>query len=163
MRSPANWIPVLAAAALATGSLGIDCSGSKGKKIGQSCAENGECESNTCWENRCAAWGAACDPSTLASKATCDDKDPCTADECAAVGKCFYTAVENCGGSAKSCQCGDAGSYLEPDAGCSSWADRNECSAWHSVVMGGGGTLVAPFPDGTKYCMAGCCITLRCD
>ena len=48
---------------------------------------------------------------------------------------------------------------LVPDAGCASWDDKYECSAWVSVCQHYDDVVVA---SGTQCCKYGCCITLIC-
>lgn len=151
---------LVAAAALLT--LSPACETDNGKKFGEACTDDGDCQSNTCWEARCASWGLSCQPPTTLG--SCDDQDDCSVDECAQVGKCFHTLdtgrAECLPRSAGTCVCGDAGVTI--DAGTCTWADATQCSGWHSVAQQNGKDSMAAFASGTTLCAFDCCLTLKC-
>jgi hypothetical protein len=65
----------------------------------------------------------------------------------------------------KTCRCTDPGAKLEPDAGCATWNDKNQCTAWHSVVAENDKSPDASnksWPSGQQFCGFGCCIKLVC-
>ena len=144
---PILGLPLLLAMGL------MACGGGSAGKLGQSCGTGADCESGTCWELQCAQRGAACE--TLAD---CKDGDPCTVDACAQDGKCLYLASREC--HSKTCLCADSGAVLDP--GDCTWPDAHQCSAWDSVVQFNQQDSTVPWPDGTQFCMQGCCISLKC-
>jgi hypothetical protein len=100
----------------------------------------------------------AADSGTIASDVASDGVTPDT------LGQTPGTRADTAGQSAgKPCTCGAAGVKLDPDKGCDSWKDKNECTAWHSVVMETNkedGAEKKPYASGTKFCAFGCCIAI---
>lgn len=137
----------------------LSCETDGGKRFGDPCAEDTDCESNVCFESTCGRFGLQCDPGTSIGWEVCNDGDVCTSETCGTAGRCIHTQVEGCS-PGKTCKCADAGATIDP--GECTWNDAAECSGWHSVLMENDYEGDPVLPDGTTLCAFGCCLTLRC-